>query len=188
MMGAMKMISLFHSGPGGAGVRSGVPELAWRWGAALFGRRREGMPDLAQRTIELALDAHSLCRIAGHVRGVRIDCSQGRLWLTQAGAAADVILQPGQGFTAVREGAIVVQPVPTSAAQDEIALGTIAVASGAARFTIHRGRNAVAPARSGLNLPAEDLAERWERLVFIALWLCSAISVGYCLETLLSLP
>ena len=184
----MKRFSLFHYGPGAAGARSGVPDLAWRWGAALFGLRRDANPNPARRTVELAFDAHSLCRIAGRVRGVRIDCGQGRLWLTQTGAGADVILQPGQAFTAVREGVIVVQPVPASAAHDQFALGTIAVAARAVRLTIHRGRNADAPSRIGIDRWARDRSERWEQLVFLALWLCSAASAGYCLETLLSLP
>jgi len=228
MIRRMKMISLFHDSDAGNG-RVGVPELVWRSAAALFGRRRDADQNLAARALELALDARSLCRIAGHVRGLRIDCGQGRLWLTQAGASADVILQPGQGFTADREGPIVVQPLFETGAQDqdtgrrgrtmararliaanfnpppgrsprpsdgsgvrtsenEIALGTITVTAGPARLSIHRRRNADAAARIGVSPSARDGAERWEQLVFLALWLCGTVSVGYCLETLLLLP
>src|SRR6266516_230331 len=59
MIRRMKMISLFHDSDAGNG-RVGVPELVWRWAAALFGRRRDADQNLAARALELALDARSL--------------------------------------------------------------------------------------------------------------------------------
>src|SRR5439155_12497207 len=136
---------------GWGGERNGVLELPWRWGAAFLGARRTADPAGVGRTIEFALERNSLWRIAGHVRGVRIDCRQGRLWLTQAGAAADVILQPGQRFVANAGGAIVVQSVSSFNATDEAALGTLTVSTGAPRLKIHRGQTAAAPARIGMD-------------------------------------
>src|SRR6266542_5553253 len=118
----MKMTSLSRGRNSG---RSGLLELPWRWGASFLGPRQAAGRASAGRAIEFALDRNSLWRIAGSVRGVRIDCRQGRLWLTQAGAAADVILQPGQSFVSDDGGAIVVQPVPASNATEETALGTL---------------------------------------------------------------
>ena len=178
----MKMTSL-SCGPGVQ--RNGVLELPRRWGAAFFGQRRAADRAISGRTIEFALDRNSLWRIAGSVRGVRIDCRQGRLWLTQAGAAADVILQPGQSFVANAGGAIVVQRVPSFNATDETALGTLTVTTGAARLKIHRRQTAAAPARIGMD---RDRTWTWEQLAFIAVWLCSVYSVWYCLKTVLSLP
>ena len=180
----MKMTSL-SCGPGDE--RNGVRELSWRWGAALLGQRRAADRALPSRTIEFALDRNSLWRIAGSVRGARIDCHQGRLWLTQAGAAADVILQPGQSFVANAGGAIVVQPVPASDCMDEAALGTLTVTTGAARLKIHRRQTAAAPARIGMDLADRDRPGRWEELAFIAVWICGVFSVWYCLKTVLSL-
>ena len=170
------------------GERNGVLELPWRWGAAFLGQRRAADWERAGRTIEFALDRNSLWRIAGSVRGVRIDCRQGRLWLTQAGAAADVILQPGQSFVASAGGAIVVQSVSSLIATDEAALGTLTVAPGAARLKIHSGHTAAAPARIGMDLDDRDRTGMWEQLAFIAVWLCGVFSVWYCLKTVLSLP
>ena len=179
----MKRTSLLS---GSGGQQGQVPELAWRWGAALFGRRRAAARHLTLRTLEFALDARSLWRIAGDLRGVRIECRRGRLWLTQAGAASDVILQPGQDFVAGPDGAIVVQPVFASA--DEIALGRVTLTGGAARLKFHPGLNAGAPARIGMDLSARERAASWEQLAFIVLWLCGLFSVGYCLQPVLWLP
>src|SRR5438309_8054256 len=115
----MKMTSLSCSQ---VGERHGVLELPRRWGAAFLGQRRGADRAVAGRTIEFALDRNSLWRIAGSVRGVRIDCHQGRLWLTQAGAAADVILQPGQSFVAKAGGAIVRSEEHTSELQSQFHL------------------------------------------------------------------
>jgi hypothetical protein len=185
IVGAMKMTSLSRSQ---GGERNGVLELPWRWGAAFLGHRRAADRAIAGRTIEFALDRNSLWRIAGSVRGVRIGCRQGRLWLTQAGAAADVILQPGQSFVAKAEGTIVVQSVPSFNATDEAALGTLTVTTGAARLKIHRGQTAAAPARIGLDLADRDRTGMWEERAFIAVWLCAVFGVWYCLKTVLLLP
>ena|SRR2546425_270624 len=181
----MKMTSLSCSQ---GGERNGVLELPWRRSAALLGQRRVVDRAIAGRTIEFALDRNSLWRIAGSVRGVRIDCHQGWLWLTQAGAAADVILQPGQSFVARAGGAIIVQSVSSFNATDEAALGTLTVATGAGRLKMHRGQTAAGPARIGMDLADRDRAGMWEQLAFIAVWLCGVFSVWYCLKTVLSLP
>ena len=179
----MKMTSLSC---GQGRERHGVLELPWRWGAAFLGQRRAADRAIAGRTIEFALDSNSLWRIAGSVRGARIDCHQGWLWLTQAGAAADVILQPGQSFVAMARGAIVVQSVSSFNATDEAALGTLTVSTGAPRLKIHRGQTAAAPARIGMDLDNRDRTGMWEELAFIAVWLCGVFSVWYCLKTVFS--
>ena len=181
----MKMNSLSR-GPGGE--RNGVLELPRRWGATFLGQRRAANRAIAGRTIEFALDTNSLWRIAGSVRGVRIECRQGRLWLTQAGAAADVILQPGQSFVANAGGAIVVQRVPSFNATDEAAFGTLTVTTVAARLKIHCRQTAAGPARIGMDLAGRDRAGMGEQLAFIAVWLCGVFSVWYCLKTVWSLP
>jgi len=181
----MKM-TLLSCGP--VGERNGVLELPWRWGATFWGQRRAADRAIAGRTIEFALDRNSLWRIAGSVRGVRIDCREGRLWLTQAGVAADVILQPGQRFVANAGGAIVVQPVPSSNAAVEAALGTITVTTAAARLKIRRGQATGTPARIGMDLVERDPTTKWEQLAFIAVWLCGVFGAWYCLKTLWSLP
>jgi hypothetical protein len=179
-------LTLLSCGQGGE--RNGILELPWRWGAAFLGRRRAADSAIAGRTIEFALDKNFLWRIAGSVQRVRIDCRNGRLWLTQAGAAADVILQSGQSFVANAGGVIVVQPVPSFNATDEVALGTLTVTTGAARLKIHRGRAAAEPTRIGMDLADCDRTGMWEQLAFIAIWLSSVFSVWYCLKTVLSLP
>ena len=181
----MKMTSLSRGRSSG---RNGVLELPWRWGAAFLGKSQAGGRVSASRAIEFALDKNSLWRIAGSVRGVRIDCREGRLWLTQAGAAADVILQSGQSFVANAGGAIVVQPVPSFNTEDAAALGTLTVTTGAERLKIHRSQATAAPSRIGMDLADRDRTRLWEQLAFIAVWLCGVFSVCYCLKTLLSLP
>jgi hypothetical protein len=181
----MKMTSLSRVQRSG---RNGVLELPWRWGAAFLGQRQIADRAGAGRAIEFALDRNSLWRIAGSVRGVRIDCREGRLWLTQAGAAADVILQPGQSFFANARGAIVVQPVPSFSTEDEAALGTLTLTTGAERLKIHRRHATAAPTRIGMDLADCDQTTMWEQLAFIVVWFCGVFSVCYCLKTLLSLP
>ena len=171
---------------GQGGVRKGVLDLPWRWGIAFLGQRRVADRRSAGRAIEFAMDSHSLWRIAGRVRGVRIDCRQGRLWLTQAGAAADVILQAGQSFVADTGGAIVVQPVPSVSAIDQAALGTLTVTPGVARLQIHRRQTAAAPARVAMNLAGRDWTGMGEHLAFVALWFCGLFGVWYCLKSVLS--
>lgn len=160
------------------GERNCVLEFPWRWGAA--DRMSAG------RAIEFAMDKNSLCRIGGNVRGVRIDCRQGRLWLTQAGAAADVILSAGQNFVAEAGGAIVVQPVPSFNDAGEAALGALTVLPNAVRLKIHHRPTAAAPARIGMDLVDRDQTGTWEHLAFIAVWLCGVFSVWHCLKTVLA--
>jgi hypothetical protein len=163
------------------GERSGVLELPRRWGVGFLGQRRAASSTIGGRTIEFRLDRNSLWSIAGSVRGVRIDCRHGRLWLTQAGAPADVILQPGQSFVADAGGAIVVQFVPEFNASVEAAVATLTVNTGsAARLKIH-------PRSAGAGAADRDRIGMWEQLAFIALGLCGGFSVWYCLKTGLSL-
>ena len=170
------------------GEPSGVLELPRRWGVAFLGQRRAASSATGGRTIEFRLDRNSLWSIAGSVRGVRIDCRHGRLWLTQAGAPADVILQAGQSFVADSGGAIVVQPVPGFNAPVETSVVALTVNTRSpARFKIHPG-SAAAPARIGMGIADRDSIGLWEQLVFIALGLCGGFSVWYCLKTVLSLP
>ena len=178
-------MSLLSCGQNGG--HNGVLELPWRWGAAFLGQRRATDRE-AGRTIEFALERNSLWRIAGRVKGVRIDCREGRLWLTQAGAVADVILQPGQSFVANGEGVIVVQPVPSFSAAEKAVLGTLRVTPGAARLQIRRRQMAAAPARIGMDRADHDRTGMWEQLAFIAVWLSGVFSVWHCLKTVLSLP
>ena len=181
----MKTISFSY---GQAGDRNRGLDPSLRWRTALLGRRRATDRRLAGRTIEFTLDKNSLGHIAGSVRGVRIGCRLGRLWLTQAGAAADVILQPGQSFVADAGGAIVVQPVPGFDAPVEKAVGTLTVNTGAARLTIHPVQTIVAPSRIGMGQADRGRAGMWEHVAFITVWLCGGFSVWYCLKTFLSLP
>ena len=176
IVGAMKTTSLSC---GQAGERNGVLELPWRWRAAFLRQRRAADRTSARRAI---------WRIAGSVRGVRIDCRQGRMWLTQAGAAADVILQAGQSFVADAGGTIVVQPVPSFDATEEAVLGTLTVTPGAARLEIRRRQTVAASARIGMDMADRDRTAMWEQLAFIAVSLCGVFSVWYCLKTALSLP
>ena len=184
-VGAMKMTCHFHL----LDVEgNGVQATAARLGASLLGLRRAPDRPIGQRTIELALELDSLCRIAGHVRGARIDCRQGRLWLTQAGVAADVILQPGQSFMADGDGAIVVQSVPAVASVGPVAPGAHTVSAHAgARLELHRGPKTGAAARIGLDLADGQWTGWWEQLVFVVVWLCGVFGVGYCLKTALTL-
>jgi hypothetical protein len=173
---------------GQAGERNGVLELPWRWRDAFLLQRRDADRTRARRAIEFTMDSNSLWRIAGSVRGVRIDCRQGRMWLTQAGAAADVILQAGQSFVADAGGTIVVQPVPSFDATGEAVLGTLTVTPGVARLEIRRRQTVAASARIGMDMADRDRTAMWEQLAFIAVSLCGVFSVWYCLKTALSLP
>ena len=183
MVGAMKSTSVSCGQSGGP---TGVLAFPLRWGASFLGQRRAADRAIASRTIEFALDRDSLWRIAGNVRGVRIECRQGRLWLTQTGAAADVILQPGQSFVSDDGGVIVVQPVPAANATEETTLGTLTVTPGAAGLRIQRRQTVASPVRVGRDLVDRDQTEVWEQVAFIALWFCGVFSVWYCLRMLLS--
>lgn len=184
----MKMTSIFA---GAGDRRRAVSGLARRWGAALFGAgdADAGCGAGGRCRLEMVLERDSVWRIGGRTAGVRIDCRRGRLWLTQAGGGADVILNPGQGFAAAGDGLIVVQPVG-DVVEDEggvAALGALTVGEeeGAARFG--RGR---APVRARGLEPEPGLrrAGLWEEGAFVTLWLCGLAGVGYCLASVLSLP
>lgn len=69
---------------------------------------------------------------------------------------------------------------------DEVARGP--ATARVVRLTVHRERKSAVAIRIGMDLTGRDQTARWEQAVFIALWLCGLFSVGYCLETLLSLP
>ena len=181
----MKTISLSC---GQGGDRNRGLDRSWGWRAVFLGRLRAEDRRLAGRTIEFALERNSLWRVAGRVRGVRVDCSRGRLWLTQAGAAADVILRPGESFVANAEGAIVVQTVPGPNGTAEAAQGTLTVCMEAARLEIYRRQCAAAPVRIGMDLAERDRGGAWEHLAFVAVGLCGLFGVWYCLKTVLSLP
>jgi hypothetical protein len=184
MLRAMKMTSLFYGPIDG---QNSLPGLAGRGAAALPGRRGADDRPAGRCAIDFALDADSLWQVTGRVRGARIECHQGRLWLTQSGAVADVILQPGQSFTAEGDGAIVVQQVSASIA-DGIAFGTVTVSGGVARLKIQRGRKAGAATRLGMELAGGNRAFAWEQSAFIVLWLSGVFGVAYCLKAVLSLP
>jgi len=86
------------------------------------------------------------------------------------------------------DGAIAVQPVPAAAAAVPIARGMLTVqAAAAARLKIRRGPKTGAASRIGMDPSGRDRTGWWEQLSFIALWLCSVFSVGYCLKTALLL-
>ena len=44
-----------------------------------------------------------------NARGTRIDCLRGRIWITEQGCAADIVLEAGQSYDISRDGAAVVQ-------------------------------------------------------------------------------
>ena len=182
----MKMSSLFH---GFSGERNGLAELPLRWGAALLGQRR--VANTPPRKMEFVLGAQSVWRITGHVRGLRIECRHGRLWITQAGAVADVNLQPDQSFVAEDDGTVVVQPVPFphSPADDSrrVAIGIATALDSNARLRIYRGDKSALQTRIGLDLVHRDNSVAWEQVVFGVLWLCGLFSVGYCLATVMQL-
>ncbi len=159
----MKLTSLSF---GRGREQNGLWELPWR--------RRTADRTNAARTIPFALERDSLCRIAGNVRGVRIDCRQGRLWLTQAGAAADVIL--------------VLQPVSAFAAEGQASLGSLTLPRGVARLQIHRRQTFTTPARIGMDLTDPDRNGTWEQWAFLVVWFCGVLSVWCCLKWVLSLP
>ena len=58
----------------------------------------------------------------------------------------------------------------------------------AAQFKVYRAPKDVARTRIGFELAALKRVWLWEDVAFIALWLCGVFSVGYCLESLLSVP
>ena len=51
----------------------------------------------------------------GRVRGLRLEVTEGLLWVTQAGDTTDYLLGPGECFAATREGRLVAQTVTPTA-------------------------------------------------------------------------
>lgn len=184
------MTSLFEDPDGGP---SGIQDLALRWGAGFAGRSISEEGDAKSRTIEFALDSNSLWRIAGNLRGVRIECRLGRLWITQEGAAADVILQSGQSFVATNDGALVVQSVPSSANRTEsstaggdIAFGVASV-PGSVHLRISRTPKATTRTRIGFDLVDRDPTAPCERLAYAVLWGCGLVGLAHCFRTVIGL-
>lgn len=55
----------------------------------------------------LKLKARQIVRVAD-LRGARIACRQGTVWITQDGDVADTVLEPGQGFETAKPGRILI--------------------------------------------------------------------------------
>jgi len=186
----MKTTSLFENPDTGP---SGIQELARSWGAGLTGRSIRKADDAKSRTIKFGLDSNSLWRIDGNLRGVRIECRLGRLWITQEGAAVDVILQSGQRLVATNDGVLIVQPVPSSAngtesstAVNDITFGVASV-PGSVHVRISRRPKAKTRTRIGFDLVGTDPAAPWERLAYAVLWGCGLVGLAHCFRTAIGL-
>jgi hypothetical protein len=184
----MKMTSLLE---GPHGDPRGIQELALRWGAgcACAGRNISEANHAKLRNINFVLDSNSLWRIAGKLRGVRIECRLGRLWITQEGAPADVILQSGQSFVASNNGILVIQSVPSSTnrteslvADGDIAFG-VAIVPESVHLRISRTPKATTRTRVGFDLVERDPTANWERLAYAILWGCGLVGLAHCLKT-----
>lgn len=180
----MKMASLLDGPRGG----NGAVRAALRWSVGLVERQTDAERHAGPRTVEFALDANSLWRVEGNVRGLRIDCRQGYLWVTQEGSVADRILQPGQSFVATDGGAVVVQSVPSKgnpgglSAIDDIAFGEANV-PGSVRSRISRTSKALTRTRIGFDLVERDPTASWERLAYAILWGCGLVGLAHCFRT-----
>jgi len=157
--------------------------------SAGLGERQTAERHAEPRRLEFALDANSLWRVEGNVRGLRIDCRQGRLWITQEGSFADRILLPGQNFLATDGGAVVVQSVPRktkpgelSVIDDGIAFGEASV-PGSVRLRISRTSKARTETRIGFDLVESDPTASWERLAYAVLWGCGLVGLTHCFRT-----
>jgi hypothetical protein len=182
------------------GLEGGNPvsEFALRWGTCLNRRDAAGF-ETPVRSINFALDGKSLWRIAGRPSGLRIQCRKGRLWITQSGVAADVILHAGQDFVAVSDGAIVVQSVPAPAAErddstaadlarEPVAFGVVTLPAGRARSAVVSKRELVPPQGAGWDWARPDAAMRWEQLACGLAWLSALVAIAYCFKTVVGLP
>ncbi|HKS36592.1 MAG TPA: DUF2917 domain-containing protein, partial [Verrucomicrobiae bacterium] len=157
------MTSLLQGPRGG---NAAVSRAALRWSVGLAEPQTDSERDAEPRRVEFALDADSLWRVEGNVRGLRIDCRQGRLWVTQEGSFADRILLPGQNFLAADGGAVVVQsvsPSEPSVIHDGIAFGEASV-PGSVRLGITRTSKALTRTRIGFDRVESDRTASWERL------------------------
>jgi len=157
--------------------------------AGLGERQTVAQSQAARREIEFALDANSLWRVEGKVRGLRIDCRHGRLWITQEGSVADMILLPGESFVATDDGAVVVQSVSSkgntrelSAIDGDIAFGEASV-PGSVRLKISRTSKAVTRTRIGFDPVEGDPTASWERLAYAILWGCGLVGLAHCFRT-----
>lgn len=193
----MKMISSSESlSP----ERNNRRQVALRWGARLFGHKEITGHFAAKQTIEFMLTANSLCRVAGNLSGLRIICRQGRLWVTQTGEVADVILRPGQIFVSRNEGAILIQPVAAPADEievcdterdrpyDEVACGLVIAPAGDVQLKVEREPKSATRTAIGLEISRNGAVQFSEKLAFAVLGVSSLVAVGYCLRTVLTLP
>lgn len=83
-----------------------------------YGRRKASVMHLQAQSrpssVEIALPAHSTISLRPREADVEIYCPEGRLWLTQAGDAADHVLEPGDAHRVVGDGLVVVQALANS--------------------------------------------------------------------------
>lgn len=63
---------------------------------------------------DVALDRGEYFRLDGDRRGLRIQALEGRVWLTETGDRADIILQPGEAHRITRAGRILVEGLPAA--------------------------------------------------------------------------
>ena len=187
----MKMMSmLYRLGR----ERNVVPEPPWR-SESWLNRRNRVEARVRLRSIELTLEGNSFWRITGNLRGLRIDCRKGPLWITQSGAAADVILHAGQRFVA-GEGTLVLQSEPSPEAEtrdsptdgrtpESAAFGVLTTACGSAQIKVVRERGTVERTEAGVAWVRQDAAEN---LAFGLVGLAALIAIGYCLNTVMGLP
>ena len=68
-----------------------------------------------RQTSQRCLRAQEIKRLEGMRAGDTILCTNGVLWVTQAGDSADYLLKKGDEFVAHREGLILIQAVDDSA-------------------------------------------------------------------------
>lgn len=171
----------------------GILEPLPGWSDGLEGRNYSKEDSAKSQTIEFVLDSKSLWRLAGRLHGVRIECRLGRLWITQEGAPADVILQSGQCFVATNAGVLIVQPVSSSAnrtaspaADGDIAFGA-AIVPGSMRLRISRPPKTTTRSRIGFDRVESDPMAAWERLASAILCGCGLVGLAYCFKTALGL-
>lgn len=169
-------------------------EIAPRWQTSGLNQRgRETGPD-HHRSVEFGLENDSVWRIAGLVRGLRVHCRAGRLWITQAGESTDRILNAGQSFVAREDGAMVVQAVSVGIRGQNGAVSTgdkavcvVMMPVETSPPPVSRGRCWAAKTRIGYDLIEPDRGPAGERIAFIVLWLSALTAIGYCLKTVIEL-
>ncbi len=174
-------------------------EIALPWETAGLNQRGREAGAGRPRSVEFGLENDSVWRIAGLVRGLRVHCRAGRLWITQAGESADMILNAGQSFVAREDGAMVVQAVSAGTRGQNGAASTgdtnsgkkavcvVTVAAETAPPPVSRGRCWAAKTRIGYDRIEPDRGPAGERVAFIVLWLCALTAIGYCLKMVIEL-